>query len=358
MRERGWEATAVLPERGDLADRLEQAGVDVVVLPLAVMRRRLLTPRGLARVAVASRQERGALAGLAYGARLVHSNTSVILGGGPAAAAAGVPHVVHVREIYAGAAGPLATRAWPLVRRRLESADARICVSGAVAQQFDPAGTHVVHDGLVQLPDAQRADARSALGIPADAFAVAILGRIADWKGQNVLARALAEPALSEIGAIGLVAGDAYPGEESQAPDLARLRDSLGLGERLRLLGFRTDPDAVLAAADVVAVPSTRPDPFPNSALEALAAGRPVVAAGAGGLPELVRDGETGVLVAPGDQAALAQALRALADDPDRRARMGAAAAADARQRFSLQAMLDGVEAVYAELGVSSPRPR
>src|SRR5439155_8572622 len=61
MRERGWEATAVLPERGDLADRLEQAGVDVVVLPLAVMRRRLLTPRGLARVAVASRQERGAL---------------------------------------------------------------------------------------------------------------------------------------------------------------------------------------------------------------------------------------------------------------------------------------------------------
>jgi glycosyltransferase involved in cell wall biosynthesis len=155
-----------------------------------------------------------------------------------------------------------------------------------------------------------------------------------------------------------MIAGDAYPGEEARAPSLARLRDELGLGERLQLLGFRPDTGAVLAAADVVAVPSTRPDPFPNSALEALAAGRPVVASNAGGLPEMVRDGETGVLVPPGDHRALASALRALADDPDRRARMGASAAADVAARFSLGAMLDGVGAVYAELGVRPPTPR
>jgi glycosyltransferase involved in cell wall biosynthesis len=344
----------VLAESGELAARLEDAGVEVTVARLAILRRRLLTPVGLARLTRDAARERAALVEMARGAALVHSNTSVILGGGSAADTAGIPHVVHVREIYEGAAGRIGAAGWPLLRRRLASADARICVSRAVASQFAERGTHVVHDGLAreaQAPDA--AGARATLGLPVGAFTVAVLGRIADWKGQDVLAHALAQPALADIGAIGLVAGGAYPGEEDRAPSLERLRDELGLGERLRLLGFRSDPETVIAAADVVAAPSTRPDPFPNSALEALAAGRPVVASSAGGLPEIVRDGETGLLVPPGDHAALAAALRVLADNGDRARGMGAAAAADARERFSLAAMLDGVEAVYAELGVS-----
>ena len=92
------------------------------------------------------------------------------------------------------------------------------------------------------------------------------------------------------------------------------------MGERLRVLGFRDDVDRILGAADVVVVPSKRPDPLPNSAIEAAAAGVPVVAAAHGGLPEIVRDGETGVLVPPGDPAALAAAPRCLADDPALRA--------------------------------------
>ena len=98
------------------------------------------------------------------------------------------------------------------------------------------------------------------------------------------------------------------------------------------MLGFQSDLAGLLGAADAVAVPSTRPDPFPNAALEAAAAGVPVVAAAHGGLPEMLRDGETGLLVEPGDPAALARALRSLADDPDRARRLGAAAA-DGRRR-------------------------
>jgi glycosyltransferase involved in cell wall biosynthesis len=361
LRERGWQTAAVLPERGELAERLEAAGVELTVRPLAVLRRRLVNPAGLARLAVQAARERGALADLARGAALVHSNTSVILGGGPAAKAAGVPHVIHVREIYAGAAGGLAARGWPLLRRRLMAASARICVSGPVAEQFGASdegwrsGTFVVHDGL---PESSLRPIERRTRAPDDTapFTIAVLGRIADWKGQDVLARALAEPALADIGAVGLIAGDAYPGEA--APDIAALAAQLRLGDRLRMLGFRRDPAEVLAITDVVAVPSTRPDPLPNSAIEALAAGIPVVAAAHGGLPEIVRDRATGLLVRPGDHVALARALRELADDPLRRAAMGDAATADARERFGSERMLDEVEGVYARLGLRIPRRR
>lgn len=346
---RGWEATTVLPERGQLAERLEAVGTEVVVEQLAVLRRRMLSPSGLGQLALAARTERPRLRELARSAALVHSNTSVIVGGGPAAAAAGVPHVLHVREIYedvgGGTAGRLAEVAWPLWRRRLTKADALACVSRAVAAQFGR-GAVVVHDGLA---DIDRYEA--AASTQHSKFTVGILGRVADWKGQDVLVRALAEPALAEIGAVAVIAGDAYPGEA--APDIGVLARQLGVEDRVQMLGFRPDPEVVLATVDAVAVPSTRPDPLPNSALEALAAGRPVVAASHGGLPEIVREGETGLLVPPGDPRALANALRELADDPARRQRMGTAAAADARQRFGVERMLDEVEALYARLGVA-----
>jgi glycosyltransferase involved in cell wall biosynthesis len=340
LRARGWETVAVLPEDGPLASRLRASGVDVRVHPLAVLRRRLLSPGGVARLGIQGVRERPELARFARGCALVHSNTSVVLG-----RVRGLPHVVHVREIYAGAASGLAGRAWPLWRRRLMKADARICVSRAVADQFDPAGTFVVHDGVPPWTHpAMRGEVRKA------PFTVAVLGRIADWKGQDVLIRALAEPALAEIGARAVIAGDAYPGEP--APDIRALAKHVGVQDRVEFAGFVNNPEQILASVDVVTVPSTRPDPLPNSAIEALAAGVPVDAANHGGLPEIVRDGITGLLVPPGDPAALASALRLLADDDALHARVSEAAAADARERFGLERMLDEVEAVYATLGV------
>jgi glycosyltransferase involved in cell wall biosynthesis len=227
--------------------------------------------------------------------------------------------------------------------------DARICVSAAVASQFDSDGTFVVYDGVDLPPAGVRSGMRTQAGLAP--FRVAVLGRIADWKGQDVLVRALAEPALAEIGAQGVIAGDAYPGES--APDIRQLAKQLGVEDRVEFTGFTPNPEQILASVDAVAVPSTRPDPLPNSAIEALAAGLPVVAANHGGLPEIVKHDQTGLLVPPHDPSALAKALRRLADDPGERARMGRAAAADAADRFGLERMLDETEAVYASLGVS-----
>lgn len=340
---------AVLPERGELADLLEADGVEVIVAPVAVLRRADLGLRNGYRLLRRLHAREEALTAIARerGIDLVHSNTSVVLSGDPVARGLSVPHLIHVREAY-----PRVPVVWPAWRRRLLRAQRVVCVSEAVADQF--AGSSravVVHDGLARVPErAPRDRAREALGLPADRFVVAVLGRISDWKGQDVLASALAQPALREIGALALVAGAPWPGAERPLHDLERIAGNLGVDDRLHVVGFRDDVDVVLGAADAVAVPSKRPDPFPNSALEAAAAGLPVVAAAHGGLPEMLRGGETGRLVPPGDAAALATALRKLADDPAGARELGAAAAVDVTKRFSLERMLERIQREYEGL--------
>lgn len=340
----------VLPERGELAPLLENAGVEVEVRPLAVLRRALLSPRGIANLAAQLRRDARALEELVRPREvaLVHSNTSVVLSGQSVAERIGAPHVVHVREIYTGAAGRVGGALWPVLRRRLERADARICVSSAVAGQFRGAGTVVVHDAVSrQGGSTERDRARAGLDLPGDRFVVTVLGRVSERKGQDVLARALADERLAEIGAIGLVAGAPFPGHEGHERALAALAGRLELGGRFRFLGFRGDVATVLAAADAVVIPSTLPESFPNAALDAAAAGIPVVGSAAGGLPEIVSDHRTGRLVEPGDHRALAAALRGLADDPQAARRMADAASDDVRARFPRQRMLQEIQACY-----------
>jgi glycosyltransferase involved in cell wall biosynthesis len=339
-----------LPEPGPLADELRGHGIEVLVRPLAVIRRELARPSGVASVLARAVRDTGALGRFvrSRGVALVHSNTSVVLGGAAAAAAARVPHVWHVREIYSRFGG-----AWPIYRSFLRrSSDAVICVSDATAGQFRGLELpRVIHDGLAVNPTrAPRSVSRGALGLDPDAGVIAVLGRISDWKGQDVLVRALAEPPLRDRGVIGVIAGEPWAGAEERAARVRELAASLGVEERVRMVGFRPDLETVLGAADVVAVPSTAPDPLPGAALEAGAAGCPVVASADGGLPEIIRDRETGRLVAPGDPLSLAQISAELLDDAAQRERLGAAAARDIRERFSAPRLLQAIQRLYDEV--------
>jgi glycosyltransferase involved in cell wall biosynthesis len=303
-------AVCALPFEGPLADDLRAAGVEVVIRPLPVLRR--ADPRDLLRRWPRMRTD------------IVHANTSVILARAD---------VVHVREMY-----PRWPVAWPLYRRRIERARAVVCVSQAVADQF-PGRARVIHDGLALLPE-RAAGGRAALGLPPDGTMVAVLGRISAWKGQDQLIRAL--PLTRDARA--LFAGDTWPGQEHHERALRDLATRFGVEDRVHFLGFREDIDNVLGAADVVAVPSTRPDPFPNSALEAAAAGCCVIATRSGGLPEMLRDRETGLLY-DGTPEALAHAI----DTADRE-RLGAAAREDVRERFAPERMLAAIERLYVTL--------
>lgn len=147
-------------------------------------------------------------------------------------------------------------------------------------------------------------------------------------------------------------------GEGEERGRLETTARELGLAGRVRFLGFRGDIPALLAACDLFVLPS-RFEGLPLAVLEAMAAGRPVVATRIGGMDEAVVDGHTGVLVPPGDPAALASAIRALADDPARARRLGEAGRRRVRREFSADSMAGRVMAAYRELlaGRGFPQP-
>jgi L-malate glycosyltransferase len=132
-------------------------------------------------------------------------------------------------------------------------------------------------------------------------------------------------------------------------PQLATLLARAEAGQVLHaftFLGHRDDVPSRLADADIFVLPS-RSEAFPNAALEAMATGLPIVASGVGGLLELINDGATGLLVPPGDASALADRLCRLMADPGLASRLGEAACADARTRYSFARMVAGFESLY-----------
>jgi glycosyltransferase involved in cell wall biosynthesis len=332
-----------------LAADLARRNVEVVARPLAVIRREALSALGMSQLSARLASDTVALSRLIrqHDVALVHSNTSVVLGGASAARATGVPHVWHVREIY-----DRWGRLFRAHRRLLAGAAALPCVSVAASLQFGRAEpVRVIHDGLAISPvRTQRSVARAKLGLPHDRPVIAVVGRITDWKGQDLLVRALAAPELRERGAVGLLAGDVWPGADHRREAVLALAAELDVADRLVLPGFIEPIADVYGAADVIAVPSTAPDPLPGSALEAAAAGCAVIAAAHGGLPEIITDGLTGLLVPPGDVEALVSGLTRLVEHARLRATLGSAASLDVRRRFAPERLHRSIQALYREL--------
>jgi len=158
--------------------------------------------------------------------------------------------------------------------------------------------------------DDARMRIRRDLNIPADAPVIGITGRLSSEKGHSTLLRAMPEILSKCENAVLVIAGDG-----PTRPECQRLVDQLNLQAAVRFLGNRSDIPDILAAVDAIALPSSR-EGLAYSALEAMAAGRPVVAFAVGGLVELLRDDDSGILVPAGDGHALAQALvRVLSDN-------------------------------------------
>ncbi|MBX3177697.1 MAG: glycosyltransferase family 4 protein [Candidatus Hydrogenedentes bacterium] len=339
---------------GSIEPAVLAAGIDLIREPHLVRapapHRDWLALRGLTRTLRAGRYD------------LVHTHTSKAgFLGRIAAARAGIPHVVHTSHgnVFDGYFNrPLAAIFTGLERyaARHTSRFIELTPGGVEAHLERGIGRReqfrVVFSGIDPAPFedalARRAETRASLGVSGDQVLVGGVGRLAPVKGFAYfveMARALA----TELPGVRFVlAGD---GEES-----ARLQAQAG--GVVRLLGMRGDIPAIMAALDILVVPSLN-EGMGRVILEAGAAGVPVVASRTGGIPDIVDDGVTGVLVAPRSAGELATAVRGLVHSPERRQGMGAAARARILPHYSLAAMVQRIEAIYEELlHAHPPDPR
>jgi glycosyltransferase involved in cell wall biosynthesis len=233
-------------------------------------------------------------------------------------------------------------------RWKYKQVDAAICSSEAIRRMViedgvDEACAFTVHEGVqVEAIAAQPpANVHRELWLPAGAPIVGNIAALVAHKGQRYLVEAAPAIVRARPDTQILIFG-----EGELRPALQRQIKSLGLDHNVKLVGFRPDIRSLLGGLDVF-VMSSLTEGLGTSILDAMAASRPVVATTAGGIPETVVDGVTGLLVPPGHAAPLAEAITALLGDPARRQAMGAAGLARVREQFTVDRMVDATLAVY-----------
>jgi len=325
---RGHRNTLVCPPDSRSALRAAELSVPCEPVPM----RNSFSPRGVRGTLAALRRRRPDLVHL-------HTGRANWIGG-LAAARLGLPAITTRRMDRAVKRGPR-TR-W-LYGRGVAHA---VAISETVRQRLLDGGVPAEKISLIPSavdpatlrPARERGDLRRELGVANGAFCLLALARLTRRKGIDLLLDALAR---LEAPPLLLVAGD---GDERAA--LEAQRDRAGLRERVRFLGRREDKACLLSACDAFVMPS-RQEGLGVAALEALACGRPVVASRVGGLAESVRDGENGLLVTPDDSLALARAIERLQQDPELRARLGAAGPKRVAEGHLAEQMCDAYEALY-----------
>jgi glycosyltransferase involved in cell wall biosynthesis len=182
---------------------------------------------------------------------------------------------------------------------------------------------------------------RRDLGIGGSDIVVGFVGRFVPIKNIALLMRAFAAAAQAVPDIWLVLAGDGPTRAE-----LESLADACGVGRRVRFLGWTEDLAALYATFDICALSSIN-EGTPVAIIEAMAAARAVVATAVGGVPDIVDDGRTGILVPSGDREALTAAIVRLAGDREKRLVMGAAARREAARRFSFERLVDDIERLY-----------
>jgi glycosyltransferase involved in cell wall biosynthesis len=351
-------AVALL-EDGPFAAALEGRGVRVLRIgggaALHGVKKSSVMPGAGALVAVVRLARTVARVARAYDLLYANSPKSFLVAA-LAGAIARRPVVWHLRDILGQ--GHFSA---PNVRVMIAAANRRavrvVANSRATADAFVAAGGNpslvtVVHNGIDPAPfdalaPSTRREVRAALGIPADAFVAGCFSRLHPWKGQEVFLDAVAR--MPEVHAL-VVGGALFSGEAPYEAELRARIELPALAGRVHMLGARDDVPRLLAACDVVVHASVLAEPFGRVIVEAMLASRPVIATRTGGVPEVVTDGETGVLVPPGDARTLGEALEALRRDSVRSATLARRGAAPARACFSRDAILAGVRRVIDEV--------
>ena len=347
----------VLCSDGQLREKLEQVGVETLVIPLASeivqTRKDSLVGGSLLRLKAFGQT-------FAYARRLsrflreqqidiVHTNSlKADIIGGFAARMARVPVIWHVRDrIDADYLPAPAVRVFRWLCRTLPDfvvANSQATLETILLPPNKP--SDVVYSGVVL-------DKKSA-PMPLDESetpTIGIVGRLSSWKGQHIFIRA-AERVHARFPQVRFqIIGSAMFGEEAYEQEIRELVVSLDLSDCLEFLGYRKDVAELLRRMTVLVHASTSGEPFGQVVVQGMEAGRPVVATNGGGVPEIVEHEVTGLLVPMGDVEATASAIMHLLACPEVARQMGVAGRKRVEDYFTIETTVQKVESIYERLG-------
>ena len=341
-----YEPVVVCPSWASLGEELECLGVEVEMVPMQPAGRVRGVPKLLVACVPAIRQLQRIMREREID--LVHVNTSANICGAIAARLLGLPVVWHVREM-------MWRRfiRWVIFRLVLTCSTKVICVSEAVKQAV-LAGAKVPDDKFsviyngVELAEydrpVDRQNTLTELGISHDRIVVGTIGWLGPDKGIDVFLEAAASVAESMPETVFLIVGGG-----AWESDLKRLAHRLQLEDKTYFTGWRRDVVPLYQIMDLVVLPS-RSEGFGKALIEGMAARKPVVATRVGGIPEIVVDQETGILVPVDDPKALAEAILSLLQGQTRMVKLGEMGRRRVEQMFTWDMSVAKVEKVYAEV--------
>jgi glycosyltransferase involved in cell wall biosynthesis len=337
----GFSPYVVLTNSGPLEGALHELQIPYSIQNLGILRRKYLSPVGLVNRLIKSWRAYSFLSRLHQKQQfeLVYSNTLAVVVGAVWAMRNNLPHHWHIHEIVKGPT--------PLVRGLASLLDRStpfpIAVSHAVANHWQPllkkAKIQVIHNGLPYTEFEQaRQVLKKELGLPESSLLVGMVGRINPGKGQFFFLELAEKLAPRFPTAHFVLAGDPFSGYESLLEDLKQAILNKGIADRVHYLGFREDIPELMASLDLFILPSILPDSFPTVILEAMAAGKPVVATDSGGASEMIEEGHTGYVIPIGATEAATAALEKLLSNDTLRREMGRAGQVRVQEVFSLVA--------------------
>ncbi len=346
----------VLPGTGPLHDALSASGVEVHLGEVAKISRAMFTPRGFFRLVWQTVQAIRNLDRVVGGRPIavVHSNTLAVLSGAVWAFLRRKKHLWHVHEIIVSP--KLVSKAFPRLVNRLSD---RVISNSSLTERWllseQPAlaaRSVVVSNGLpvVAKPSTRAIQAfRESIGAADSDVVLTLAGRINRMKGQALLLEAMTLlKHRNRAGSLRVViVGGPAPGLEDLPARLKAQAVSAGLADQCSFIPFVDDIWPVWFGTDIAVVPSTEPESFGMVAIEAMAAGVPVIAAKHGGVLDILLHEQTGIFFAPCDSLALADAIDRLASDGVLRKKLGAAGATRQREFFSVEKQVEHTAQVY-----------
>lgn len=308
----------ILPTNGVLRKKLDEAKIQVHVIPYPILRRKYFNPKGIINYVSSYRNQSDAI--IKYlkdnniKVDIIHVNTLAVLEGIRLKKKLKAPLYWHIHEIITHPQAVNKFLCWCVNRY----ADKAIVVSGPVKQHLISNGVKakkivVIHNGIDSnvFSTAVNSDyLYDEWKIPKNAIKVGMIGRVNNWKGQNDFLDALA-PLLNEFDDLYLfVVGSAFEGQEWRIEELKQKIASLPHSDRIIFSEFRKDNYAVEHFFDILILPSTSPDPLPTVVLESMGCGRAVIGYAHGGVTEMVKDGYNGRLVEPLNKKSLQVAVK------------------------------------------------